>query len=135
MTGDNRRAGIEAEWAKAEASLRSARILGDAGEWNDSVSRAYYAVFHAARCLLLTFGLEPSSHRGVNLLVGQHFVSPGVLDRRFARSLSRMQKFREEADYNRFFSFGETEATEELEAAASFLTEARQVLAAGGWVS
>jgi len=45
-----------------------------------------------------------------------------------------MQKLREEADYNRYFSFEGPEAAEEVVAAEAFLTEARRILAGGGWL-
>ncbi len=134
MTEANRKENIAAEWARAEGSMRSAEVLLGAGEFNDSVSRAYYAVFHAARSLLLTLGLEPTTHRGVNVLLNQHFVSRGLLDRALARVLARMQKYREEADYNRFFGFDNEGASEEVEDARKFLAVARDMLVRGGWL-
>jgi hypothetical protein len=74
MTEDNRRANIEAEWRRVETSLAAARLLLASDLHADSVSRACYAVFHAATCLLLTLGLEPRSHRGLVRLFNQHFI-------------------------------------------------------------
>jgi hypothetical protein len=34
------------------------------------------------------------------VLLGQHFVSPGLLSARMARLVSRMQRDREDADYS-----------------------------------
>ena len=124
----------EAEWARALSSLRSASLLLDAGEYNDSVSRSYHASFHAARCLLLTLGLEPASHRGVSHLVNLHFINTGLLERRLGRLLSRMQKFREEADYNRFFIFDREGASEELDASERFVQVTEELLRRGCWI-
>jgi uncharacterized protein (UPF0332 family) len=135
MTDASRKTNIGAEWARAAGSLRAAGMLLDGGEHNDSVSRAYYAVFHAARSLLLTLGLEPQSHRGTGALLAQHFVATGILDRDLNRVLSRMQKFREEADYNRHFVFDRDEAAEELEAARGFLAAVKERLVRDGWLA
>lgn len=134
MTNENKKANIEAEWERALASLRSAGILFDAGEYNDSMSRAYYAVFHAARVLLLTLGLEPTSHRGVNYLMNLHFIKQGTLERSMGRLMSRMQKFREEADYNRFFVFDREGTEEELKAAKGFIGLVEGILRQDGWL-
>lgn len=47
---------------------------------------------------------------------------------------SRLQKFRLDADYDAEFVFTQEAATEEHAAARSFVTEARTVLTAGGWI-
>ncbi len=135
MTEANRKENIAAEWARAEGSMCSAELLLQAGEFNDSVTRAYYAAFHGARCLLLTLGLEPATHHGVSVLLNQHFVSRGSLDRGHARILVRMQKFREEADYNRFFAFDREGASEEIAAARQFQTVLKAMLASDGWLA
>jgi len=41
---------------KAEKKLDVSRRLFESGDFEDSVSRAYYAVFHATQALLLTEG-------------------------------------------------------------------------------
>lgn len=42
--------------AKATKKLQVAQKLHDTGDYEDSVSRAYYAAFHATQALLLTEG-------------------------------------------------------------------------------
>jgi uncharacterized protein with beta-barrel porin domain len=45
----------------------------------------------------VTYGLEPSTHRGVVHLLGDHFVKTGVLSAELGRLVSRMQRDREDA--------------------------------------
>ena len=47
---------------KAEKKLEVAKKLFDSADYEDSVSRAYYAVFHASQALLLTEGEKAETH-------------------------------------------------------------------------
>jgi uncharacterized protein (UPF0332 family) len=135
LTGDNKRKNIAAEIARGDESLESARILLAAGKHADSVSRAYYAAFHFARALLLTLPEEPRTHGGVERLLQRDFVRAGVFDPETAKLFSRLQKFRQDADYTAEFVFTREGAAEELAAAERFVEAARAVLESGGWVA
>jgi len=47
---------------KAASKLKTARIDFENGQYDDSISRSYYAVFHALSAALLQKGLTYSSH-------------------------------------------------------------------------
>ena len=51
--------------AKARSKLRVARELVNPHEWDDVVSRAYYAAFHAAQAVLLAEGHQAETYRGL----------------------------------------------------------------------
>jgi uncharacterized protein (UPF0332 family) len=133
LTGDNKRRNIAAEIARGDESLESARILLAAGKHADAVSRAYYGAFHFARALLLTLPEEPRTHGGVERLLQRDFVRPGALDPDTGKLFSRLQKFRQDADYSAEFVFTESGAAEEVLAATRFIAAARAILDAGGW--
>lgn len=133
MTDENRRAHVAAETARGEESLRAARELLKLGLLNDAVSRAYYAALHYTLALLLTEGLDPQTHRGAISLLGQHFIVPGRLPPERGKELARLEQFRAEADYNRFFVFTAEGASEELAVAERYSAAIRQLLHAGGW--
>lgn len=116
MTNENRRANSAAELARADESLRAARLLTDAGLLADAESRVYYAAYHAAVALLLAEGLEARSHTGVSQLLGLHFVKPGRLESGDARLFARLQKYRIEADYSMAFVVTSDAPTEDLAA-------------------
>ena len=44
---------IEAYFRKAEERLEVAKLLNEHGAFEDAVSRAYYAIYHAAQAALL----------------------------------------------------------------------------------
>ncbi|WP_250638327.1 HEPN domain-containing protein [Thermococcus siculi] len=55
---------IHRELEVAEEELSSAYILFEHGKYRDSISRAYYSMFHAARALILLKGMTPKKHSG-----------------------------------------------------------------------
>ena len=131
MTGENKRAAIVSELARADESLRAAAVLVDAGLLHDAESRLYYAVYHAAVALLLTENLEPRSHAGVASLFGLHFVKPGRIDPDDGRLLVRMQKYRAEADYGRDFVLTDAALREDLALCRGFIDHVRAAIGAG----
>ena len=63
---------VLAEWRRASEALRGAELLAAEGCCADAVSRAYYAVLHAAKAALLANGIEAGSHATVRRLFGLH---------------------------------------------------------------
>ena len=134
MTGENRHKNIEVEVARGKETMESAELLLAAGKLADAVSRAYYGAFHHARALLLTLGEEARTHSGLERLLQRKLVSPGTLDPEIARLFSRLQKFRQDADYSADFVFTRDGAAEEVEAARRFVAEATRLLERDGWM-
>lgn len=128
MTGENREGNARAELERAETCLQEARHLQEAALPYGAASRAYYVVFHAARALLFSLGLEPKSHGGVVNLLGEHFVRPGHLAPELARLLSRMHADRHDADYFVQAVFTPAEGAKALADAERFLEAARTLL-------
>src|SRR3989338_4439790 len=52
----------------ARDKIRVAKILFKNSEYRDVISRAYYAIYYAAKAFLLSHGEDPSSHKGVDIL-------------------------------------------------------------------
>jgi len=50
---------------KAHEKLKAAKVLFERKFYSDAVSRAYYAMFYAARALLSEKNIYPKTHRGV----------------------------------------------------------------------
>jgi hypothetical protein len=61
--------------------------------YEDRVSRAYYAAFHATQALLFTEGLSADTHHGVVTLFGLHFVKTEKFDRRYLTHLITLHFF------------------------------------------
>ena len=80
---------IKKEFHRAKKSLQSARLLLRDSLLEDALSRAYYAILHAARAVLLAEGVNVTSHRAVRRLFGQHLIKSGKLLLTWRRSLQR----------------------------------------------
>ncbi len=110
------------ELERARQALGAAELLHKGGYYADAVSRAYYAVFHAASALLASIGRLVRTHDGLRSAIGEHFVRPGRLPPRFGRLLARTAADRNDADYN-------TSSTFTAEDAQSTISDAREFVA------
>jgi uncharacterized protein (UPF0332 family) len=90
---------VEALVAKADASLRAAKLLALAGMAEFAASRAYYSMLYLAEALLMTKGFRFSSHSAVNAAFGQHFAKSRELPPRFHRYLIDSFGLRQVGDY------------------------------------
>ena len=88
---------------KAESSLGAARLLFDNGYTDEACSRAYYAMFDAARAALLITNAPVEAevartHRGLMSAFALHIVKTGLISQEIGRSLSQAQHVRLVAD-------------------------------------
>jgi uncharacterized protein (UPF0332 family) len=132
MTGENRKFNAQVELDKARAALRAARALADLGLWDDAVSRAYYAAFHAANALLLSEGILARTHAGTHDLLFQNFVVPGIVERAVSKDLAALQRYREQADYSSSIRFDATTGGEEVSRAERVVVTLSPLLIARG---
>lgn len=89
---------------KARRALSGARLLLAAEDTEGACSRAYYAMFDAARAALLSGNAEGTetgtrTHRGLIAAFGKHLVLSGQVDAELGRSLNAVQSLRMTADY------------------------------------
>jgi uncharacterized protein (UPF0332 family) len=90
---------------KAESSLGAARLLFVNGYTDEACSRAYYAMFDAARAALILANAPVEAeiartHRGLMSAFSQHIVKSGLVPQRIGRFLGQAQHVRLIADYN-----------------------------------
>jgi uncharacterized protein (UPF0332 family) len=111
----------ERDLTLAAETLRAAEYLLKGGYYNDAVSRAYYAMFYAARALLASRDLHPKGHKGLIIQFGLEFVKKGFIEETYGRALSYAKERRETVDYN-------IEATMTPDEAAIIIADARNFL-------
>jgi len=100
----------KAHLEKAVERLRVAEKLFGDGDYEDAVSRAYYAMYHAARAVLSTLGVFPKSHEGVVSEFGRKFVLTGVFPKELGKDLADAKAARETYEYSVAVSVGKLEA-------------------------
>ena len=113
---------------KSREKLGAAEILLKEKRFEDAVSRAYYAAFHAAQAVLLTEGLTASTHQGVVNLFGLRLVKTGKLASKFGKFLSNLKDDRENGDYEIFSGIDRETAEEAFREASEFVNEAEKYL-------
>jgi len=121
MNKEIRKERIEAEIDRAKEALTAAKNLFEDGLFADSISRAYYAIFHAARAVLLTKEIDPDTHNGAISMFGLHFVKNGLIEERFGRIFNEAKDARELGDYIVTKEFTKEETGKRVEQATEFL--------------
>jgi uncharacterized protein (UPF0332 family) len=113
---------------KADRKIEVAEKLLKSNDYEDAISRAYYAVYHAAQALLLSEGQKAETHKGLVTLFGLLFVKTGKFSKDLGKYLANLKDDREASDYE-VFSFIDSETAEKaLKEAKEFLKETKNYL-------
>ncbi len=119
---------IKSYLAKAGEKRRAAKSLLQEGFFDDAVSRAYYAAFHAAQGALLSEGKQAESHKGLVTLFGLLLVKSGKIDRRYGKYLSNLKDDRETGDYEAISWIDEETAKVAVDEADAFCNAIEEFL-------
>ncbi len=134
MTNENRLANVALEWKRADLALQEVDLLIGGGLWEAVVSRAYYGMFHAARALAFSEGLEARTHAGLIHLLSVNLVQPGRFPAEQIRLLNQTQRLREDADYEPAIVFDESAAREAQGRLVNFRLAAEDYLRKAGYL-
>ena len=89
--------------------------------WHAAANRLYYACFYATCALLIDNGHATRTHNGVFSLLGEHFVSVGLISREQNKFYRRVLELRQTGDYDDFIDFTENEILPLVEPAKQFI--------------
>lgn len=128
MTAGSSRRFVEASLLRAEKALRSAKLLLKYGELEDATSRAYYAMFHAAKAILFRKGLQAKTHKGTVSLFGEHIVKKGILSEEYADALRKAFDLRQKSDYELYAELDEEVVKETIKNAEKFIEKIKESL-------
>ena len=112
----------------AESKLENARRIFDIDLYDDAVSRAYYAMFYAAKAALLSEGIDLRRHSSAVTKFRELFVVTGRVDAEYLRYLGRAQSARERSDYAPFVPLDKGGTEEILRTAESFIKKIKEIL-------
>ncbi len=110
---------------KAEVKLSAARELYAKGFFEDSASRSYYAMFHAARATLTKVGVATRTHEGTVSEFGRRLVLEGVFPRDLGRALAEAKAARETYEYSATIEIERDEAEALLRDAERFVSQVK----------
>ena len=96
--------------------------------WHTAANRLYYACFYAACALLIDNGHTARTHNGVFSLLGEHFVSIGLISREQNKFYRRILELRQSDDYDDFIEITENEILPLVELAEQFIAEIEKLI-------
>jgi uncharacterized protein (UPF0332 family) len=94
----------------------------------DSINRSYYAIFYAARTLLLKKGITPKTHAGTIKQFSFEFVRGDDFDKKIFKFFSKLEEDRKNADYDITFDSTKEKAKNDLNSAKLFVEECKKFL-------
>ena len=118
------------ELTRAKKALMAAKTLLESQLYEDCVSRAYYAVLHAAKAVLLTVDITPTSHSAVRKMFGLHLIKTGKIEKDFARILTAEQEDRVIGDYDIYIEIEQDRAAKRVNDAEKFIKRIENYLKA-----
>jgi uncharacterized protein (UPF0332 family) len=125
---DNQRDTIRRMLAKARDKIETAESLLEAGKFDDSASRAYYAVFYAISAALFSKGLAFSSHAQVIGAFNREFVKGGAFPSFYTMMIKRLFDDRQTGDYDFDSWIDEQTAREDIENAETIISGIEEYL-------
>ena len=90
--------------ARAQNALSASEALVSKELFDDAISRAYYAMFYAAKALLIRDGVSAGSkHSAVVSAFGREYAKKGKIEPRYHQMLIEDFEWRQKADYDVFW--------------------------------
>ncbi len=120
---------VIAEWKRAKCSLRAASLCLYRRCHADATSRAYYAVFHAAKAALIySSGTAPQSHGYVKQQFGFQLVKNGPIEGYWGSEIGNLYDLRLRADYDAQANFTAAYVRDACQRAERFLERILRLL-------
>ncbi len=102
------------------------------GLYADAISRAYYAILHAAKAALHVHDIAAESHPAVRRMFGLHLVKPGEIEAEWSACLTAGLDDRLAADYDVETYFSKKETRSECRRTKEFLNRIKRYLLKNG---
>ena len=113
---------------RSEQFLQVAEALSKLKYWDDVISRAYYAMFHAATAVLHNINIQRFSHHALIAAFGEHIAKMNLMDTKFHRYLLDAFSARSESDYFPVSKASKEEALSMIKKAKEFISAAKEYL-------
>lgn len=112
---EDRQVVVTLEMEKVGKTLIQVGTLVDNDLWDLVANRLYYALFHAVSALLIHDHHEVGTHRGAVNKFSLFYVKTGLFTKEEGRLYSRLQRLREDGDYNCYMDVEKDEVEEYLQ--------------------
>ncbi len=94
-----------------------------------AANRLYYSLFHAVSALLISDHHEVGTHRGAVNKFSLYYVKEGVSPKEEGRLYSRLQRLREDGDYNCSIDVEQDEVEEKIEPTRQLIEKIKRYIA------
>jgi len=128
MEPKNKQEFVKSRVSLAKEKLRAARKLLADGFYRDSISRAYYAMYHLAKAILVLRNKEPYSHKGVKILLASELVKTGLMEKQIFNMFVLAKEKREDADYRELIKITKQDAEKSVSDAEVFIKEGTKLI-------
>ncbi|MFH0861152.1 MAG: HEPN domain-containing protein [Candidatus Altiarchaeota archaeon] len=105
-----------------------ARLLVEQNRFRSAANRAYYSVFHAAKALLTSLGVDTKSHAGAIGKFGECVVKEGLLDKTYGKILTRAANMRDKSDYQVIMDVDEIEVRDLVDNLGKFIDAVENII-------
>ena len=96
---------------RAREDLEAAHLLYDAGNYRIANNRAYYAIFHAMRAVLV---FDSSKHSGVIAEFRRRYIKEGIFRIEISKMIGSAFTIRNASDYDDMFIASKSETEEQI---------------------
>ena len=111
-----------------KSQLISSKMLFECGQYRDSVTMSYYAMYSSALALLLKMDISPKTHEGTLRQLAKEYVKTGLLSKESYDSLYESRETRNDSSYDYSKTFSEEEAENLILQAEKFINEVETLL-------
>lgn len=88
---------------RAKEDLEAAHLLFDAGNYRIANNRAYYAIFHSMRAILVFDNFDSSKHSGVIAEFRKRYIKEGIFPAEISKMIGSAFTIRNASDYDDMF--------------------------------
>ena len=99
---------------QAKETINVAKLCFENGHYKDAINRAYYAAFYAVIAVLALDNIDFKRHKDVVATFNRDYIASGMYEKEIGRLLSRLQKKRENSDYDDFYIASKEEAEDQI---------------------
>lgn len=99
---------------KSKEDLEAAHLLFSQGSYRIANNRAYYAIFHALRAVLVFDNFDSSKHSGVIAEFRRRYIKEGVFPIEMSKMIGSAFTIRNASDYDDMFIASKEETAEQI---------------------
>ena len=128
LDNETRRAIVAYRCETAHSTLDDAKYLFRDGRLNAAANRLYYACYYIVEALLISDGIQASTHQGVKSMFGAHYVVKGEISVDWSKYFTSVLNLRKSADYDFFVKYEKSEIEPLLLRADEFISTVERLM-------